>query len=127
MIQLPDNWQDYLQVSPQANALFLHLINANNQFFTYYAKLDPAIPLPKALELLTPKLTESAIMAKAYIIEPDMSKIDTEPNDQNWGPAPVVGLDVISLKQYQAMKQIPSVEAPKTAPIPGPEGLPQPE
>lgn len=124
MIQLPDNWQDYLQISPKRNTLFLHLYNSAGQFFTYYFPVDPAFPLTRTLEVLTQRLNEDALTAQAYIIESDMSTVRTEPADQNWGPASLPGDDMMSLKQYQVMQQTKSSDAPAAPPIPGPEGLP---
>lgn len=106
MIQLPDNWMDYVQVIPSQKRLILHMYNSSGQFFTYIYPLDPAFPLQKTLEDMALKLPEEALTEQAYIIENDMSTIKVEPQDQDWGPAPLLGGE-LSLKQYQTSQQIP--------------------
>lgn len=124
MINLPSNWMDYLQVIPSRKQLILHLYNSSGQFFSYVYPLDPAFTLKKVLEDLSVKLPEEALTEQAYIIENDMSTIKVDPQDQNWGPAPLTG-DVLSLKQYETSQQIPgnaeSAAPPPPTNAPGPQ------
>ena len=128
MIQLPENWKDTVRISPRNNALFLHFRNDANEYWLYYFRLDPAFPLQHSLDEIEADLTPDYLAKQqALIMHSDLSEERVEPADQNWVPAPLPGLDVLSVRAYQTMNQVKSAPAPKADPIPGPEGLPNVE
>lgn len=108
MITLPSRWRTYVRVNLQTKALFLHFRNDAQQYFTYYRRLDPALPLDDILEQIAQRDWSAE---QAYMLDDGLQTIRLEPTDQNWHPAPLPGESIYSLEQYRAsMKEKPDVD-----------------
>lgn len=123
MIQLPTDWMEILQVSPQGRAVYLAVINDAGQYWVYYQQIDLAIPLQKLLEDLTLKLSPEMLSGeRARYLYRDLHEELAEPSDQNWRPLPLLVKDCVSMEQYKAMNGMSG--GLESSPPPAPAVLP---
>lgn len=110
MINLPENYLDTAYVDNIKGAVFIHLKNTANEYFTYYYVLDKAFTFEEHLD----RLQHIDVTAKkAYILRDDLTTEFVDPTDQGWVPAPLPGVSIISFVQYQGHARLAHAEDKK--------------